>query len=100
MPKELTYTDDRVFVVAEDGAEILLGPGSDVDKHRPAGPAVRRGVHVGWSRNQHVEIGVATFAVATEEVANGHFTSLDRQGINRVIRSLRKARDQAFGRDE
>lgn len=30
----------------------------------------------------------------------GWFVSLDRTGINRLIRALRKARDDSFGRDE
>ncbi len=31
---------------------------------------------------------------------DGMFVDLDRKGINRLIRNLRRARDQAFGRDE
>lgn len=31
---------------------------------------------------------------------DGLFVDLDRQGINKLIRNLRRARDQAFGRDE
>lgn len=31
---------------------------------------------------------------------DGMFVDLDRTGINRLIRNLRRARDQAFGRDE
>jgi hypothetical protein len=30
----------------------------------------------------------------------GYYTCLDRRGINNLIRVLRRARDQAFGRDE
>jgi len=30
----------------------------------------------------------------------GWFVALDRNGINHLIRTLRKARDQSFGRDE
>lgn len=30
----------------------------------------------------------------------GYYVTLDRRGINDLIRTLRKARDQAFGRDE
>lgn len=30
----------------------------------------------------------------------GMYVTLDRDGINRLIRNLRRARDQAFGRDE
>lgn len=32
--------------------------------------------------------------------ASGWFVQLDRDGINRAIRTMRRARDQAFGRDE
>lgn len=32
--------------------------------------------------------------------AEGFYVDLDRAGINRLIRNLRRARDQAFGRDE
>lgn len=32
--------------------------------------------------------------------ARGLYSSLDRHAINELIRVLRKARDQAFGRDE
>lgn len=32
--------------------------------------------------------------------ADGFYVTLDRNGINDLIRHLRRARDQAFGRDE
>lgn len=31
---------------------------------------------------------------------DGWYVNLDRNGINRLIKVLRKARDQAYGRDE
>ncbi len=39
-------------------------------------------------------------AVESEQGANGWFASLDRQGCNNLIKYLRRARDQAYGRDE
>lgn len=33
-------------------------------------------------------------------VTDGFYVDLDRAGINGLIRNLRRARDQAFGRDE
>lgn len=33
-------------------------------------------------------------------VQYGYYVSLDRAGLNKLIRNLRRARDQAFGRDE
>ena len=46
-----------------------------------------------------VEVGVASFDPAREQPSDGVFMSLDRDGINRLVRSLRKARDAAFGSD-
>jgi hypothetical protein len=33
-------------------------------------------------------------------VKHGYYVALDRRGINDLIRKLRRARDNAFGRDE
>lgn len=57
-------------------------------------------VEVGWSREQCVQLGtVNPDAAQPHESAYGWFVELDRTGINRLIRTLRKARDQAFGSD-
>ena len=40
------------------------------------------------------------FELAEGAQSHGWFCSLDRRGINDLIRKLRRARDQAFGRDE
>ena len=61
-------------------------------------------VELGWGRD-HGEVQIATtnFGLGDEvgpgDPARGWFVTLDRNGINRLIRSLRKARDQAFGAD-
>lgn len=61
-------------------------------------------VKVGWSREQG-DIQIATVAPEGVQLesehpeSNGWFVNLDRSGINRLIRTLRKARDQAFGAD-
>ena len=39
-------------------------------------------------------------AVTGSSALNGIWTWLDRPGVNRLIRLLRKARDSSFGRDE
>jgi hypothetical protein len=58
---------------------------------------------IGWSKEAgHVEVAtVAPDGMALEPTpeGNGWFVQLDRAGINRAIRTLRKARDDAFGRD-
>lgn len=41
-------------------------------------------------------VAVSLPALAQE----GFYVDLNREGINRLIRNLRRARDQAFGRDE
>lgn len=76
-------------------------------------------VRVGWSKGEgdHVQIATAVPADSKkvrilfydEETKNwneydpiedqGLFVQLDRFGINRLIRTLRKARDDAFGAD-
>ena len=76
-------------------------------------------VRVGWSKDgsEHVQLATAVTAESKrvriqffdEESKgwhdydpiedNGLFVQLDRHGINRLIRTLRKARDDAFGSD-
>lgn len=68
-------------------------------------------VKVGWDRDKHVQVGVGgpiefTFTGPLPEgvtVAPGFdslWVTMDRHGINDLIRHLRRARDAAFGRDE
>lgn len=66
-----------------------------------AGSSAR--VRVGWSKEaEHVEVAtVAPHALPLDLASegNGWFVQLDRSGLNRLIRTLRKARDQAYGSD-
>lgn len=83
MPKELVYGD---AITSEDDLSAVA-------------------VH--WSRDQHVQI---VTRVADKEqhgpqdhpipVEYGYYVTLNRHGINNLIRNLRRARDQAYGRDE
>ena len=73
-------------------------------KSFPLHGATEPEVVVGWSKEaEHVEISVRmpddTVLVPGPE-ANGWYAQLDRAGINRLIKTLRKARDDAYGRDE
>lgn len=59
---------------------------------------------VGWQRNRHVQIGVvhgppAELTINGERADPGLFMDLDRGQINRLIHTLRRARDQAYGPD-
>lgn len=58
---------------------------------------------VRWSREtEYVQLATVADKDPVSEGFDGcgWFMSLDRRGINDLIRHLRKARDQAFGRDE
>lgn len=72
-------------------------------------------VQVLWSRNDHVQVVTrAQHRADGSDVAppgeeredgerlftDGMYVDLDRRGINDLIRNLRRARDQAFGKDE
>jgi hypothetical protein len=67
-------------------------------------------VEVRWSRwpDSHVQVvsrlrGYEVFVPEGEEpipCMYGLFVTLERDAINKLIRHLRRARDQAFGRDE
>lgn len=61
-------------------------------------------VKIGWTKDfGHVEIAVVRERDrATDEApdAEAWHAQFDRDGLNRLIRTLRKARDDAYGRDE
>lgn len=65
-----------------------------------------RAVVVGWQKDTDVQVGTVDEATGGHDAtcsggrSNGFFATLDRQGCNDLIRNLRRARDQAFGRDE
>lgn len=65
---------------------------------------------VEWGRDKKVQVGAiyhpdADHAKGSPECAcdyhdwEGVYVELDRTGCNRMIRALRKARDQAYGQD-
>ena len=97
MPKEITYSDSPAFLAMPDGNEYAEN--SREAEKADGGKGRRRGVHVGWVKGRYVEIGIASFDPSRELANDGVFTSLDLEGLNRLIRSLRKARDQAYGSD-
>jgi hypothetical protein len=82
-------------------------------------------VEIGWGQDRSVQVGITTHdgvpviaklagienlspadlgrAGATPDSPAGFtglWSTLDRAGINRLIKMLRKARDEAYGRDE
>jgi hypothetical protein len=62
------------------------------------------GLRIGWSKETgHVQVatvGPDEYELEPTPEGNGWFVTLDRAGINRAIRALRQARDDAFGKDE
>jgi hypothetical protein len=66
-------------------------------------------IHVGWSNFTDGWVQVASLRSETilgtpnapEHLSqpSGLYVNLDREGLNRLIRALRKARDRAFGAD-
>ena len=80
----------------------------------PTGDQVRVGtptLHVSWLRDGFVQVAiegdVSYFRFAantpdgvTSDRSTVYTEPLDRDEINKMIRTLRRARDQVFGRDE
>lgn len=59
-------------------------------------------VKVTWDKETG-DVQIATLDPGNEyayDATGGYYVDLDRQGINRLIKVLRRARDQAFGKDE
>lgn len=59
-------------------------------------------IQVGWSREaEYVQVASVDLTEESGLRTNfGWFVELDRPAINRLIRTLRRARDQAYGADE
>lgn len=61
-------------------------------------------VSIGWQRDGGVQLGSINLQNGDGDKRHtseyGWFVDLDREMINKIIRVLRRARDQAFGVDE
>lgn len=97
MPKEIVYGAYGEFTIDEQGNEV--GP-SSVEPGQGA-QFVRRGVVLRWSKDhEHVELTTTKINTADHNELGGQYVQMTRSGINKLIRDLRRARDQAFGKDE
>lgn len=97
MPKETIRSIGNPFVKLENGNEVV----HDSPEIRGLNlPVLQRGISVRWGRHKEVEIGVHEFEISTGAIVSGHFSSFDRDGLQDLLRTVRKARDQAFGKDE
>lgn len=89
MPKELVHN-----MYHGQYAREVYADGPTEGKQVPLDDA---SLKVGWTKErEHVEVAVLS---ATDDERNARHMQLDRAGINRLIRLLRKARDDAFGSD-
>lgn len=96
MPRAAVYGDDPVFEVDQ---EKRLSA-EDYDNERSI-------AEVRWNReSEYVQIvtrlkGYEVGLPESEDAYKyGMYVTLNRASINDLIRNLRRARDQAFGRDE
>lgn len=87
------------------GMQHAPAPGLEEDDYIPMVPIV----YVRWGREQNfvqivtkaTDANGGRYAAGDEtDFTDGMYVDLDREAINRLIRNLRRARDQAFGRDE
>ena len=53
-----------------------------------------------WGRENGVQVATTNPDAPIGSIENGLYVDLGRAEINHAIRVLRRARDQAFGRDE
>ena len=112
MPKEMIHCRDF-------GRTVLL---ETLDGEKEIGTLDTDALKVGWSKEVgHVELAVCQMVEGSfvehgfldgpqEEtdcdkrvrlaLLTPRYIQMDREGLNRLIRTLRQARDDAFGRDE
>ena len=57
-------------------------------------------IQVSWGRDTHVQMATIDLTKEPFLPEHGWFVDMDRAMINRTIKALRRARDQAFGADE
>lgn len=95
MPKEYIYSQDH-------GREAIIMV--DGDGEHPGVPKTEvldtLAIKVGWSKEQE-HVGLCVLDKATDpDGFEAQHINLDRAGLNRLIKVLRQARDDAYGRDE
>lgn len=99
MPKETIPTREP-YVKVEDVGEIPVDQWLAENEPGSGGPVFQQGVEVVWNRTGYVQLGVKEMHPSTEQADSGYWTDLNRAQCNALIRFIRRARDQAFGKDE
>ena len=102
MPRERIYGEDVPFT-DDSSVRTLI----DLSWSRDAGHVQLGTIAVDASTGDSLNIveRFGSISVPAEEhecpsISGGLYLQLNREAINRLIRQLRRARDQAFGRDE
>ena len=104
MPKEVVYAAESLYGDTEPAVGVVEISWSREASHvQLATRALRADDHEPfvWSEYEIIlkQLGPAD-ADKVRWLMSGLYTTLDRNAINDLIRYLRRARDQAFGRDE
>lgn len=111
MPKEkINHLTERIYWTPQPDEE---GPGAWIsDSGEPADTIVSDAqVQVGWHKDSYVQVSieghVSFFRYAAEnpdgdasDRSTVYSPPLSRDEVNKMIRTLRRARDQVFGKDE
>jgi hypothetical protein len=108
MPKETVYGEQRLYDAEDKNPQV---PRIEVMWNREAGHVqivtkatdAEGGRWAGYptiSTGDNVTLTSVTSTIGDHHVTDGYFVDMGRLEINQLIRNLRRARDQAFGRDE
>lgn len=98
MPRERIYGAETPFGEEDSRRSVI-----DLTWSRETGHVQIATMSIDGVTGDPVEIG--TIEVPSPDgphrgILGGQYLQLDRDGCNRLIRNVRRARDQAFGRDE
>jgi hypothetical protein len=102
MPKEYTYADTIPYGEDDPGRSVVEVSWSREAEHvQLATRCMNQSTEGSWRPPWINELISEDQPVPTHVFAqDGWYIDLDRNAINKLIRDLRRARDQAFGRDE
>jgi len=89
MPKEVVVQPES----------LLRNPVIEGENPPPGGRTIEEslGLSVGWNKIGWVQVHM--FPKEWDSTGDWHIVDLERGDINRLIRTLRKARDAAYGSD-
>ena len=83
-----------------DGEPVMITKVGSSDPPVWSDPLPAFRIEVGWDRHGFVQVATTDPEAELGTRESGLYVDIDRNGVNDLIRLLRKARDQAFGRDE